>query len=197
MGARWTPEEDQVVRENYPVHGGSWDGWERLLPGRTSEAIRVHAFKLGAVAPARRDPWTYDEDMVVCERYPEVGSSSPEWAELLPNRTPDANRRRANKLGLRYRGPIERWTDDELRALRENVGRGMGWDGWRTVLPKRTRHSIYVKSVREGLLETSHRSYTQREDEQLAEVLELVSERMGRPVSHVANRMAFLAGVRR
>ena len=60
MGARWTPEEDQVVRENYPVHGGSWDGWERVLPGRTSEAIRVHAFKLGVVAPARRDPWTYD-----------------------------------------------------------------------------------------------------------------------------------------
>ena len=91
-----------------------------------------------------------------------------------------------------------RWTPEEDQVVRENYQvHGGSWDGWRTVLPKRTRHSIYVKAVREGLLETSQRSYTQREDEQLAEVLELVSERMGRPVSHVANRMAFLAGVRR
>lgn len=197
MGARWTPEEDAVVRENYPSHGGAWDGWSRLLPGRTVEAVRVHAYKLGAVTPANRDAWTPDEDEVVRERYPEVGSRSPEWAELLPNRTPSAIRRRANKLGLRYRGPVERWTEDELRTLRENVGRGMGWDGWRTVLPGRTRNAIYARAVREGLLEPNHGRYSRREDEQLAEVLELVSERMGRPVSHVANRMAFLAGVRR
>lgn len=31
---RWTPEEDDLLAEFYPRHGGAWSGWAKLMPDR-------------------------------------------------------------------------------------------------------------------------------------------------------------------
>ena len=45
--ARWTYAEDRMVRDNYPRHGPSWDGWADVLPHRTKAAIASRAGMLG------------------------------------------------------------------------------------------------------------------------------------------------------
>lgn len=46
MSAFWTKEEEAILRAHYREVGSTWDGWETLLPGRTTEAIRWKAGKL-------------------------------------------------------------------------------------------------------------------------------------------------------
>lgn len=49
--ARWTPDEDELVRRHYPGHGATWDGWAELLPAHPkAPAIRSRATKLGVRA---------------------------------------------------------------------------------------------------------------------------------------------------
>ena len=45
----WTADEDELVRRYYPTHGGSWDGWARLMPERkpTRRVLTWRARKLG------------------------------------------------------------------------------------------------------------------------------------------------------
>lgn len=43
----WTEQDEATLIEHYPQHGGKWDGWEELLPGRTIEAIHSRAHLLG------------------------------------------------------------------------------------------------------------------------------------------------------
>jgi hypothetical protein len=46
---RWTEQEDELIREHYPEHGGVWDGWARLMPERcpTENDLHARAHKLG------------------------------------------------------------------------------------------------------------------------------------------------------
>lgn len=46
---RWTDAQDQILRDNYPKHGGRWDGWATLLPNRTNRAIGARAQRIGLV----------------------------------------------------------------------------------------------------------------------------------------------------
>lgn len=43
---RWTAEDDAYIRENYLLHGESWNGWSKLN-GRTWSSIRSRASRLG------------------------------------------------------------------------------------------------------------------------------------------------------
>ena len=59
MGIRpWSHDEDRKLRANYPKRGSSWDGWERLLPGRTESSIRNRAQRLDI----RHDPYLSQTD---------------------------------------------------------------------------------------------------------------------------------------
>ena len=40
---RWSAEEDAILEAHYPDHGGAWEGWEELLPGRSAADIRRRA----------------------------------------------------------------------------------------------------------------------------------------------------------
>ncbi len=53
---RWTDVELAFVRDNYPSHDSTWDGWKMLK--RTWDAIRVKANKLGV---KRRNVKTNEE----------------------------------------------------------------------------------------------------------------------------------------
>ncbi len=109
----WTSAEDEIVRDNYPMHGAKWDGWEQLLPGRTTVAIQARAYKLGtgayrkamaaANATAKRKTWhSWDrrELDALLEHYPLHGHAWSGWADALPGRTPLAIKRKAEHLQL-------------------------------------------------------------------------------------------------
>ena len=83
----WTPEEDAKLLENYPIRGASWDGWERLLPDRTTLAIKqrvVYLRRAGVVigVPSRlgmkRDVanWTISESMSLLKAVSRVSKST-------------------------------------------------------------------------------------------------------------------------
>ncbi len=50
-GLAWTGEEIQRLRANYPLHGRSWDGWAKVLPGRTPAIIAAKAHYLRIPSP--------------------------------------------------------------------------------------------------------------------------------------------------
>ena len=45
--SRWTAAEDAALLDHFCDHGGSWDGWDELLPGRSRAAIWARAHSLG------------------------------------------------------------------------------------------------------------------------------------------------------
>lgn len=101
-GERWTPEEDEAIRKFFPQHGADWDGWERLVPGRTRSAIKGRANRLCVRtddAPVRRN-WTADEDAALMEFYPAHGGNWDGWPEVLPGRSKSSINGRASKLGF-------------------------------------------------------------------------------------------------
>lgn len=51
MGRPWTKTEDELLRQNLPKHGPSWEGWSRVLPGRTKAAIMARKKKLKIAGP--------------------------------------------------------------------------------------------------------------------------------------------------
>lgn len=57
---RWTPGEEQSVRDHYHEHGMDWYGWSVCLPGRTEKQIQGKARAMGLERPSRN--WTRAED---------------------------------------------------------------------------------------------------------------------------------------
>lgn len=50
----WTGAELEALRAHFPHHGPGWDGWAEALPGRTWQAIRLKAGRLGLCRDGRR-----------------------------------------------------------------------------------------------------------------------------------------------
>jgi hypothetical protein len=71
-GKAWTPEEDRVLREHLPKHGPGWDGWARLLPGRSRHAIAARKVVLGIAGPRSRpkprERWTDAQRLLLAKK---------------------------------------------------------------------------------------------------------------------------------
>ena len=56
----WSADEDAILVAHYADHGGEWDGWAALLPGRSTPSIRKRARAKGvrmspeAISESRR-----------------------------------------------------------------------------------------------------------------------------------------------
>lgn len=46
---RWTRDEEAIIADYFPRHRIDWEGWDELLPNRTKESIRAHAYAMGIV----------------------------------------------------------------------------------------------------------------------------------------------------
>lgn len=103
----WTPEEDAVIREYYPMRAALGIAGSDLLPGRSVTAIYCRAGALGVgrlgydAQPARRSKWSDAEDAVIRTNFPPLGTKMT--AKYLPHRAIEAIRARAYYLGLRRR----------------------------------------------------------------------------------------------
>ena len=57
----WTDEELAAIREHYPAHGPSWDGWAEVLPRRSNGAIKGKAKELRLTRCCRQRDFTEAE----------------------------------------------------------------------------------------------------------------------------------------
>lgn len=63
----WTGAELDALRAHYPRHCPGWDGWAEALPGRTWQAIRLKAGRIGVYRERRR---TRPEPEPACDPAP-------------------------------------------------------------------------------------------------------------------------------
>lgn len=117
MGTRYTEREDQVIRDKYPEHGISWDGWDIYLPGRDRKAIGARAAKLG-VRCLKKRAWTFEEDEALRANYGVRQRNWAGWRSVLPGRTWSAILNRAGTLGLTA---ACRWTDEDRKTLMRHI----------------------------------------------------------------------------
>lgn len=132
MGCRaWTEAEEALVREHYPSHGATWDGWDELLPNRSLNAIRGHANGMGvraseavisrnnarAVASSSRRGWTEAEIAELATWYPLYGVSWDGWPDALPGRGACEISKKAKALGLRRMGAGRAVTNEDRRDI--------------------------------------------------------------------------------
>lgn len=112
---RWTPEEDDVLRSNYGKLGPNDPEWDRLLPGRTPQAIQMHAYRIGE---RRRTPWSLEEDAKIMRCYEEHGAAWAGWRKLLPGRSHSAIAARAQRLGVLSQ---RNWSVAQTRVVVEHL----------------------------------------------------------------------------
>lgn len=55
-GEDWSEDEKQAMMLYYPEHGGKWEGWKDLLPGRTLYSIYTHARRYGLTNSREKPP---------------------------------------------------------------------------------------------------------------------------------------------
>lgn len=77
--SRWSPEEDEILRREYPTSGE--EGVKKHLPEKTSACIIKRAKDLGLV----NDGWTRDEDYLI---FKSNFTYSKELKAKLPGRSP-------------------------------------------------------------------------------------------------------------
>lgn len=126
-GPRWTVEEDSLVRALYPTHGAAWDGWSRLLPGKTRRQVTYRANRMGVYSRAglrhRRPRWSAGEDAALRDAVAVGLHTRRELDGAVPGKGADAAYQRARKLGLvggraAPAGPTGPWPSPaERRAL--------------------------------------------------------------------------------
>lgn len=99
--ARWTPREDELLRQRC-LECGTWADVARGIEGRGEQACRAHGKRLGlTLRPAWR-PWTEAEHEYLRENW-ESGTSTDEICARL-GRGERAVRQRAHELGLTQSG---------------------------------------------------------------------------------------------
>ena len=92
------------MRALYPTHGAAWDGWSRLLPGRTQRQVTYRANRLGVYSRAglrhKRPRWSADEDAALRDAVASGLRTRRELDGAVPGKGADAAYQRARKLGL-------------------------------------------------------------------------------------------------
>lgn len=117
---RWTPNEDELLREHYPEHGPSWDGWRRVLPTRSRRAVQTRAKRLGIKV---QTGWTAEEEELLRELYPKSAYRGRQWLEVFPGHELSAIYKKAQHMGLRSPGRGQAWPKPVRADLRRGVSK--------------------------------------------------------------------------
>lgn len=154
----WSDEEIRYLTDNAEFKS-TQELKEGGLPDRTLNAIQKRASDLGLSVGSKRGgqgyAWTDKENSTLRQFFPH--SSYEEIARVLPNRTANAVKEQAYRMGLRKQVPAQEWTPDEIETVRKYVGRT-------TVkkisnLVNRTPGAVYAKARKMGL-STRLKGYT-------------------------------------
>lgn len=92
----WTEEEQQIIRDKFPVLG---KGVMEYLPGRTWNAIQTRAYKLGLSADGYAGIWTQEERKILKTHFPTTEMA--DMVKLLPRRSKSSICNQARLMHLR------------------------------------------------------------------------------------------------
>jgi hypothetical protein len=96
---RFTAEEDDLIRERVERHGdphfAPWSEIAAHVPGRTPRQVRER-FQHYLGPHVSTEPWTSDEDDLLCRLHDQLGSNWAAIATRLPGRTNAAVKNRWN-----------------------------------------------------------------------------------------------------
>ncbi|CAD8180220.1 unnamed protein product [Paramecium octaurelia] len=83
---KWSPSEDQILREAYKEFGRQWIKISQKLPGRTSKQVRDRY--VNQIDPTiTHDEWSAEEDKIILEEYNKGGAKWAIIAKMLRNRS--------------------------------------------------------------------------------------------------------------
>lgn len=146
--------------------------------------------------------WSHEEDALLCEHWPRIRYDEALAARLLPDRTMDAIRRRGSDIGMRVSRRIdsepEEWSADELLALVDQYPRhGFDWEGWRRLLPNRSKRSVMAMASSLGIRHGSKIPKAMEESDscKLLRMVKAIADSLGVEPRDVANELCRLAYV--
>ena len=126
-GYRWTEEDDDWLRKNYPGLGANGCYRAGHL-GRTLSAIYNRAQRLSLVSLVCKRRWTEDEDAWIEEHYPELGAKGCYEAGRL-DKTYTTIKARAFNLGVTFDREV--WNRKQSAAIKAAWKRGdIGDEEW-------------------------------------------------------------------
>ena len=111
----WTEKEDDIIKKYYREEGGNT---YKRLPGRSKKSCFSRARILGVIKIKTIEPWTDEEDAILSNQYPVIGSNV---ADKL-NRTKYACITRARVLGIKYDTGSNKHKYIEYRCGKWRVG---------------------------------------------------------------------------
>lgn len=155
--ARWTPEEDTIVREFYSrrgVHRAL-----EFLPRRSEHAVHHRAKQLG-ICSRRAGDWSEEEDEIIRRYYPDNGPKGVALHLTEVKRSLAAISMHAHKLGvacnLRAQAPTFRMTQAEIRSAQALHDAGESY----TAIAKKLGYAATTVSNALIIEEGKRRGYT-------------------------------------
>ena len=145
----WTEGEKEILRQYYAAHQEvkiNLTDLLPLLPRHNRTQIISQAAYLG-ITNNKRLPWTNDEDEILKQNYPIMGSKV---SELLPLRSIQSILQRASGLKLKYE-VTDRWTEEEKDIIYTYFPIE-GIDGVEKRLSNRTKRSIQTMACKMGIV---------------------------------------------
>jgi hypothetical protein len=140
--ARWTPEEDDLLRQLIAQFGKQWSVIASHMPNRSATQVAARWEK--CINPSlMKGPFSAEEDQLIVQFVKEHGSHAwPKIRALLPHRSPKQCRERwFNNLDPTVtKGP---WTPDEDKMIFDSYIRlGPKWAMIAQMIPGRSDNAI-------------------------------------------------------